>query len=80
MKTRFTMIVAVIATFAISLNLHSSNEEVVFGAPAMQMPRGGALRCAYNQDVNDCIWTSTMEPFVLYLPGECGTGAIGQTW
>ena len=57
MKTRFTMIVAVIATFAISLNLHSSNEEVVFGAPAMQMPRGGALRCAYNQDVNDCIWT-----------------------
>ena len=30
MKTRFTMIVAVIATFAISLNLHSSNEDVVF--------------------------------------------------
>lgn len=34
MKTKFTMIMAVIATFAISLNLHSSNEEVVFGAPA----------------------------------------------
>ncbi len=32
MKTKFTMIMAVIATFAISLNLHSSNEEVVFGA------------------------------------------------
>ena len=29
MKTKFTMM-AVIATFAISLNLHSSNEEVVF--------------------------------------------------
>lgn len=28
MKTKFTMIMAVIATFAISLNLHSSNEEV----------------------------------------------------
>lgn len=40
MKTKFTMIMAVIATFAISLNLHSSNEEVVFGAPAVQMPRG----------------------------------------
>ena len=34
MKTKFTMMMAVIATFAISLNLHSSNEEVVFGAPA----------------------------------------------
>ncbi len=35
MKTKFTMMMAVIATFAISLNLHSSNEEVVFGAPAV---------------------------------------------
>ena len=26
MKTKFTMMMAVIATFAISLNLHSSNE------------------------------------------------------
>ena len=43
MKTKFTMIMAVIATFAISLNLHSSNEEVVFGAPAVQMPRGGPM-------------------------------------
>ena len=34
MKTKFTMMMAVIATFAISLNLHSSNEEVVFGARA----------------------------------------------
>lgn len=40
MKTKFTMIMAVIATFAISLNLHSSNEEVVFGAPAVQMHEG----------------------------------------
>ena len=67
MKTRFTMIVAVIATFAISLNLHSSNEEVVFGA----------LRCAYNQDVNDCIWTYN-GTVCIDLPGECGTGAIGR--
>ena len=28
MKTKFTMMMAVIATFAISLNLHSSNEGV----------------------------------------------------
>ncbi len=33
MKTS-TMIVAVIATFAISLNLHSSNEEECLGANA----------------------------------------------
>lgn len=46
MKTKFTMMMAVIATFAISLNLHSSNEEVVFGAPAVQMPRGGEKYCA----------------------------------
>ena len=48
MKTKFTMIMAVIATFAISLNLHSSNEEVVFGAPAVQMPRGGPKYCAFE--------------------------------
>ena len=28
MKTKFTMIMAVIATFAISLNLHSSNGKI----------------------------------------------------
>ena len=77
MKTKFTMIMAVIATFAISLNLHSSNEEVVFGAPAVQMPRGGGLYCAYNQGVNDCIWTYN-GTVCIDLPGECGTGAIGR--
>lgn len=50
MKTKFTMMMAVIATFAISLNLHSSNEEVVFGAPAVQMPRGGEKYCAFKDD------------------------------
>ena len=53
MKTKFTMM-AVIATFAISLNLHSSNEEVVFGAPAVQMPRGGEKYCAFKDDWPDC--------------------------
>ncbi len=50
MKTKFTMIMAVIATFAISLNLHSSNEEVVFGAPAVQMPRGGTGTVCISED------------------------------
>ena len=50
MKTKFTMMMAVIATFAISLNLHSSNEEVVFGAPAVQMPRGGEKYCAFEAE------------------------------
>ena len=36
MKTKFTMMMAVIATFAISLNLHSSNEEVVFGSNTLR--------------------------------------------
>ena len=51
MKTKFTMMMAVIATFAISLNLHSSNEEVVFGAPAVQMPRGGPKYCAFEAKI-----------------------------
>lgn len=50
MKTKFTMIMTVIATFAISLNLHSSNEEVVFGVPAVQMPRGGPKYCAFETE------------------------------
>lgn len=49
-ENKFTMIMAVIATFAISLNLHSSNEEVVFGAPAVQMPRGGPKYCAFEAE------------------------------
>ena len=64
MKTKFTMMMAVIATFAISLNLHSSNEEVVFGAPAVQMPRGGEKYCAFKDDWPD---------------GKCGNGVeIGR--
>ena len=39
MKTKFTMMMAVIATFAISLNLHSSNEEVVFGVKSTVLLR-----------------------------------------
>ena len=54
MKTKLTMMMAVIAPFAISLNLHSSNEEVVFGAPAVQMPRGGEKYCAFKDDWPDC--------------------------
>ena len=54
MKTKFTMMMAVIATFAISLNLHSSNEEVVFGAPAVQMPRGGEKYCAFEAEWENC--------------------------
>lgn len=81
MTTRLTMIMAVIATFAISLNLHSSNEEVVFGAPAVHMPRGGNVYCVYNPNVNDYIWTYN-ESVCIDTPGECGTGdevgALGE--
>lgn len=49
MKTKFTMIMAVIATFAISLNLHSSNEEVVFGVPCRaNATRGTKVLCFRN--------------------------------
>ena len=65
MKTKFTMMMAVIATFAISLNLHSSNEEVVFGAPAVQMPRGGEKYCAFKVCISE--------------DGKCGNGVeIGR--
>ena len=59
MKTKFTMMMAVIATFAISLNLHSSNEEVVFGAPAVQMPRGGEKYCAFEAEWENCKMAAT---------------------
>lgn len=52
------MMMAVIATFAISLNLHSSNEEVVFGAPAVQMPRGGEKYCAFKEIGQTVKWPS----------------------
>lgn len=64
MKTKFTMIMAVIATFAISLNLHSSNEEVVFGAPAVQMPRGEVYTVLTTKELM-IVYGHTMEPFVL---------------
>lgn len=59
MKTKFTMMMAVIATFAISLNLHSSNEEVVFGAPAVQMPRGGVKSTVLLRTIGQTVkWPS----------------------
>lgn len=78
MKTKFTMMMAVIATFAISLNLHSSNEEVVFGAPAVQMPRGGEKYCAFKDDWPDC--KMAIEGTVcISEDGKCGNGVeIGR--
>ena len=78
MKTKFTMIMTVIATFAISLNLHSSNEEVVFGVPAVQMPRGGEKYCAFKDDWPDC--KMAIEGTVcISEDGKCGNGVeIGR--
>ncbi|MCS2701647.1 hypothetical protein NXW04_12900 [Phocaeicola vulgatus] len=73
MKTKFTMIMAVIATFAISLNLHSSNEEVVFGAPAVQMPRGGPKYCAFEAEWENCKMAAT-GTVCISEDGKCGTG------
>ena len=73
MKTKFTMIMAVIATFAISLNLHSSNEEVVFGAPAVQMPRGGPKDCAFEAEWENCKMAAT-GTVCISEDGKCGTG------
>lgn len=73
MKTKFTMIMAVIATFAISLNLHSSNEEVVFGAPAVQMPRGGPKYCAFETEWENCKMAAT-GTVCISEDGKCGTG------
>ena len=56
MKTKFTMIMAVIATFAISLNLHSSNEEVVFGAPDRANATRGPKYCAFEAEWENCKW------------------------
>ena len=75
MKTKFTMIMAVIATFAISLNLHSSNEEVVFGAPAVQMPRGGPKYCAFEAEWENCKMAAT--GVEVGAPGE-GSGEGGN--
>ena len=73
MKTKFTMMMAVIATFAISLNLHSSNEEVVFGAPAVQMPRGGEKYCAFEAEWENCKMAAT-GTVCISEDGKCGTG------
>lgn len=64
---------AVIATFAISLNLHSSNEEVVFGAPAVQMPRGGPKYCAFEAEWENCKMAAT-GTVCISEDGKCGTG------
>ena len=63
----------VIATFAISLNLHSSNEEVVFGAPAVQMPRGGPKYCAFEAEWENCKMAAT-GTVCISEDGKCGTG------
>ena len=73
MKTKVTMMMAVIATFAISLNLHSSNEEVVFGAPAVQMPRGGEKYCAFEAEWENCKMAAT-GTVCISEDGKCGTG------
>ena len=73
MKTKFTMIMAVIATFAISSNLHSSNEEVVFGVPAVQMPRGGPKYCAFETEWENCKMAAT-GTVCISEDGKCGTG------
>lgn len=73
MKTKLMMIMTVIAIFAVSLNLHSSNEEVVFGVPSTQMMRGGSVYCAFNTYVNDCIWTINGIVCIDW-PSECGNG------
>ena len=67
------MIMAVIATFAISLNLHSSNEEVVFGVPAVQMPRGGPKYCAFETEWENCKMAAT-GTVCISEDGKCGTG------
>ena len=67
------MIMAVIATFAISLNLHSSNEEVVFGAPAVQMPRGGPKYCAFDKESQNCDMLNS-GTVCISEDGKCGTG------
>ena len=86
MKTKFTMIMAVIATFAISLNLHSSNEEVVFGAPAVQMPRGGSkvlVKASEKRAGNECNAVKSIKlqngkmltgTVCISEDGKCGTG------
>ena len=73
MKTKFTMIMAVIATCAIRLNLHSSNEEVVFGAPAVQMPRGGPKYCAFDKESQNCDMLNS-GTVCISEDGKCGTG------
>ena len=56
-----------------SLNLHSSNEEVVFGAPAVQMPRGGPKYCAFEAEWENCKMAAT-GTVCISEDGKCGTG------
>lgn len=48
MKTKLIMGVVTIATFAISLNLYSSDEKMGVNAPRTQVLRGGNVYCAFN--------------------------------
>ena len=58
MKTKFTMMMAVIATFA---------------APAVQMPRGGPKYCAFEAEWENCKMAAT-GTVCISEDGKCGTG------
>lgn len=74
-KTKLLTVMAVIAIFAVSLNLHSSNEEVVFGAPSAQMMRGGNKYCATNDETWECEM-ATNGTVCISEAGKCGTGVV----
>ena len=73
MKTKFTMIMAVIATFAISLNLHSSNEEVVFEHLPMQNATRGSKVLCFEAEWENCKMAAT-GTVCISEDGKCGTG------
>ena len=51
----------------------SSNEEVVFGAPAVQMQRGGEKYCAFEAEWENCKMAAT-GTVCISEDGKCGTG------
>lgn len=73
MKTKLIMGVVTIATFAISLNLYSSDEKMGVNAPRTQVLRGGNVYCAFNDYVGDCMWTYNGATCIEF-PGVCGQG------
>ena len=48
-------------------------EEVVFGAPAVQMPRGGPKYCAFEAEWENCKMAAT-GTVCISEDGKCGTG------